>query len=77
MIDDILELDHKGKVIPRISVNPKEIINQVEFGTSRLNKRIEAINKLKEAGYPVRNLNCTSNICRKLERVISGTYKRT
>ena len=77
MIDDILELDHKGKVIPRISVNPKEIINQVEFGTSRLNKRIEAINKLKEAGYPVRNLNCTSDICRKLERVISGTYKRT
>ena len=77
MIDDILELDHKGKVSPRISVNPKEIINQVEFGTSRLNKRIEAINKLKEAGYPVRNLNCTSDICRKLERVISGTYKRT
>lgn len=77
MIDDILELDHKGKVIPRISVNPKEIINQVEFGTSRLNKRIEAINKLKEAGYPVRNINSTSNICRKLEGIISGTYKGT
>lgn len=76
MVDDILGLDHKGKIIPRISVNPKEIINQVEFGTSRLNGRIEAINKLKEAGYRVRNINCTSNICRKLEGAISRAYKR-
>ena len=28
-------------------------INKVEFGTSRLKGRIEAINKLKEAGYNV------------------------
>ena len=53
MVDDILELDHKGKVIVRISVNPDEIINNVEFGTSRLKGRIEAINKLKEADYKV------------------------
>lgn len=70
MIDDILGLDHKGKVIIRMSVNPKEIINQVEFGTSRLNGRIEAINKLKEAGYRVRNINCSSNFCGKLERTL-------
>ena len=31
----------------------EEIINRVEFGTSRLKGRIEAINKLKEAGYKV------------------------
>ena len=53
MVDPILNLDHKGKIIVRVSVNPEEIINKVEFGTSRLRGRIEAINKLKEAGYKV------------------------
>lgn len=53
MVEPLLELDHKGKIITRISVNPEEIINKVEFGTSRLKGRIEAINKLKEAGYNV------------------------
>ena len=53
MVDDILELDHRGKVIIRMSVNPEIIINRVEFGTSRLKGRIEAINKLKETGYKV------------------------
>lgn len=53
MVDSILNLDHKGKVTIRMSVNPEEIINKVEFGTSRLKGRIEAINKLKEAGYNV------------------------
>ena len=53
MIDDILPLKHNGKIIIRMSVNPAEIINKVEFGTSRLNGRIEAINKLKEAGYKI------------------------
>ena len=53
MVDDILELDHKGKVIIRVSVNPEEIINNVEIGTSRLKGRIEAINKLRQAGYKV------------------------
>lgn len=53
MIDDILNLNHKGKIVVRISVNPEEIINKVEFGTSRLKGRIEAINKLAEADYPI------------------------
>ena len=53
MVDPILPLDHQGKVIIRMSVNPEEIINKVEFGTSRLKGRIEAINKLKEAGYKI------------------------
>ena len=53
MVDGILNLDHKGKVTIRMSVNPEEIINKVEFGTSRLKGRIEAINKLKEAGYKI------------------------
>lgn len=53
MVDPILPLQHNGKIIVRMSVNPEEIINKVEFGTSRLNDRINAINKLKEAGYKV------------------------
>ena len=76
MVDSILGLDHQGKIIVRMSVNPKEIIEQVEFGTSRLNGRIEAINKLKEAGYKVRDFDCTSHFCRKLARTIFKPYKR-
>ena len=53
MVDPILDLEHNGKVIIRMSLNPEEIINKVEFGTSRLKNRIEAINKLVEAGYKV------------------------
>ena len=53
MVDDILNLDHRGKIIIRMSVNPEFIINRVEFGTSRLEGRIEAINKLKDAGYKI------------------------
>ena len=53
MVDDLLNLDHKGRVIIRMSMNPEEIIQKVEFGTSRLKERIEAINKLKDAGYKV------------------------
>lgn len=53
MVEPILPLNHQGKVIIRMSVNPEEIINKVEFGTSRLKGRIEAINRLKEAGYQV------------------------
>lgn len=53
MVDPILTLDHQKKIVIRMSVNPEEIINKVEFGTSRLKGRIEAINKLKDAGYQV------------------------
>lgn len=53
MVDDILNLDHRGKIIIRMSVNPEFIINRVEFGTSRLEGRIEAINKLKDVGYKI------------------------
>ncbi|MCI9178009.1 MAG: spore photoproduct lyase [Clostridia bacterium] len=52
-VDSLLLLNHKRKVIVRMSVNPEYIINHVEFGTSRLKDRIEAINKLVEADYEV------------------------
>ena len=53
MVDPILGLDHNKKIILRMSINPEEIINKIEFGTSRLLGRIGAINKLVEAGYIV------------------------
>lgn len=53
MVDPLLCLNHKGKIISRVSVNPNEVINNVEFGTSSLISRINAINKLQNAGYKV------------------------
>lgn len=53
MVEPILNIDHQGKIIVRVSVNPEEIINKVEFGTSRLNGRIEAINRLADADYKI------------------------
>ncbi len=53
MVDSLLELDHKGKTVFRMSVNPEEIIGKIELGTSHLSNRIEAMNKMAEADYPV------------------------
>ena len=53
MIDDLLNIRHNKKIIIRMSLNPEEIINKVEFGTSRLKQRIQAINKLADADYPI------------------------
>ena len=44
-------VDPKGKIIVRMSVNPREIIRTIEIGTSPLENRVKAINKLKDAGY--------------------------
>ncbi len=53
MVEPILPLEHQGKITIRMSVNPEEIIHKVEFGTSRLQGRIQAINQLVEADYPI------------------------
>lgn len=53
MVDSILNLKHNGKTIVRVSLNPQEIITKVELGTSNLKSRIDAINKLSNAGYKV------------------------
>lgn len=53
MVEDILDLNHNNKILVRMSINPKEIISQIELGTSRLKDRIIAINKLHQAGYKV------------------------
>ena len=52
MVDPLLNLDHRGKVIFRMSVNPQPIISRIELGTSSLMQRIDAVNRMCDAGYP-------------------------
>lgn len=52
MVESLLDLPHKGKVIFRMSVNPQPLIQRIELGTSNLQKRIAAVNSMCEAGYP-------------------------
>ncbi len=53
MVEDLLPISHQGKVIFRMSVNPVEIIKDIEIGTSNLNFRIRALNDMCEADYKV------------------------
>jgi len=53
MVDSLLNLKHNGKTIVRMSLNPQEVITKVEYGTSSLEKRIKAINKLADSGYKI------------------------
>ena len=50
-VDSLLSLPHRGRIIVRMSVNPEEIIQKIEIGTSMLPDRVNALNKLAEAGY--------------------------
>ncbi len=52
-VDPLLPLNHRGRIITRMSVNPQEIITRIEFGTSPLQRRVDAINQLCSAGYKV------------------------
>ena len=53
MVDSLLDLEHQGRTILRMSVNPHSIIQKVEFGTSSLNNRIKALNQICDAGYKI------------------------
>ncbi len=50
-VDSLLALPHRGRIIVRMSVNPEEIVRRIEIGTSPLQGRIDALNKLTDAGY--------------------------
>ena len=52
MVEPLLGLEHGGRVIFRMSVNPQPIISRIELGTSSLKQRIQAVNEMCEAGYP-------------------------
>ncbi len=53
MVEPLLDLDHRGRILMRMSVNPDKIIRHVEFGTSSLKNRILALNRMCDAGYKV------------------------
>lgn len=53
MVDSILGLNHRGRTIIRMSVNPEEIIRTIELGTASLQNRLECMNRLYDAGYQV------------------------
>ncbi len=53
MVIPLLSLNHRGRTIMRMSVNPQEVIRRAEFGTSPLPARIRAINEMCAAGYRV------------------------
>lgn len=53
MVEPLLGLNHRGRTIMRMSVNPQFIIQRVEFGTSSLKNRIKALNQMCDAGYRV------------------------
>ncbi|HEX3039170.1 MAG TPA: spore photoproduct lyase, partial [Caproiciproducens sp.] len=53
LVDPLLNLDHRGKTIFRMSVNPQQVIERIELGTSPLHTRIRALNDVAQAGYPV------------------------
>ena len=86
-VDPLLNLNHNNRTIIRMSVNPQEIISKVEFGTSKLNDRIEATNKLKKSGYKLGMLiapvimvdgwkDLYKNLIEELEQKLSDEVKK-
>lgn len=53
MVDTLLDVNHGNNVTIRMSLNPQDIIQKIEFRTSNLNNRIKAINKLYKANYDI------------------------
>ncbi len=52
-VDSLLNLSHNGRTRFRFSLNSAEIINKFEHNTATLSDRINAANKIAEAGYPL------------------------
>lgn len=52
-LDSILSVRHGGKTEVRFSINAVNIIKQFEHGTPSLEKRLQAAQRVREAGYPL------------------------
>lgn len=50
-VEPLLNISSKDRLIPRMSLNPQDIITRFEIGTSSLVDRLHALNTLCEAGY--------------------------
>lgn len=70
----LLPLNHKERVIFRMSVNPQEIIQKIELGTSRLQDRIDAVNQMCEAGYPTGILVAPVILLENWKALYSGLF---
>ena len=53
-VDNLLDLDHRGRTILSWSVNPSEIHDRFERNVPHPDKRIKAMQRCAKAGYPVR-----------------------
>lgn len=74
-VDDLLTAQHNGHTQMRISVNPSYLIERVELGTSSLNERIEAANKMFEAGYRVGLNIAPIMLVENYETLYEGLFK--
>jgi spore photoproduct lyase len=52
-VDSILALNHQGRTIVSWSLNPPQMIEEEERGTSSLHERMDAAKRCQEAGYPL------------------------
>jgi spore photoproduct lyase len=50
-IDELLNLDPKGRVVVSWSMNPQPVIDADEHGTASLEERLQAARRCQEAGY--------------------------
>ena len=53
-VENLLDLDHRGRTILSWTTNPPEVDRQFEPNTPSVEKRIEAMRQCAAAGYPVR-----------------------
>ena len=53
-VENLLDLDHRGRTILSWSLNPREISRKFERNVPPVEERIEAIQKCANAGYPIR-----------------------
>ena len=75
MVDPLLDIDHGENVTIRMSLNPSEIIRRVEFGTSNLQERIAALNKLYRAHYDVGILVAPIILLEGYEALYEGLFQ--
>lgn len=52
-VDSLLNIDHNGHTKFRISINTDYVITQFEHNTASLKERLQAIDKIATAGYPI------------------------
>lgn len=52
-VDGLLALPHNGNTRARFSLNADEVSRRFEGGTASVDKRIAALRKMAQAGYPV------------------------